>query len=174
VAAVSLTAVVAAALPRHDMAQATLHVLPVALAIAAAAGALMWLALRPVYRPRLPRLVLPGAVLAATLLPIALAFLPGAQTSAAGVPFSDFARGVATCLGLGALIGVPFLALAWVLDRGGHGSLARALAAGAAAGLVSNMALEFHCACVDPAHLLAGHGSLVVAFLGAYALLRRR
>jgi hypothetical protein len=78
-----------------------------------------------------------------------------------GAPFvaTPFFRSALSCFLYGSLLSLPLVALVWLLDRGA-GSRSRLFAGAAACGLAANAALLLHCPATDPAHLLAGHGTI--------------
>lgn len=145
--------------------------LTVHLASALAAG---WLVLRPLHLPASTAGLQGLLVGAALVLPLALGALPAAHldhpASLAGTG-DDFARRAVACFLYGAAWTAPLLLVLRKSDR--LPSRGTALAAAAAAGVMANMALLLHCPLTHPAHLLAGHATVGLAFAGL-ALLRRR
>jgi hypothetical protein len=181
---VGLAALVAIAIPLLVLATWARVDLPVfprsrlaielAILIIAALPAL-WLALRPLHLPMLPQwtgvAVIATAVAAAALvasLPPAHALHPASMR---GVGDELVARALA-CFIFGSIFALPMFLALFVLDR----SPGLATTALVLAGLVGNISLELHCPIVSPAHLLAGHFTVPLAFalLAVVLLVRRR
>jgi hypothetical protein len=82
---------------------------------------------------------------------------------------SDFAARAFACFAYGGAIAAPWLGLLWALERGARLTQRRAMLAFAAAGLLANAALLFHCPITHVAHRVWGHASIgiVLAVLGA-------
>jgi hypothetical protein len=112
----------------------------------------------------------------ALLVPMALAALPAAHSAHAlslgGVGPSLIPRAFA-CFVFGVALGLPLLVSMRALDRLEHATVARALWAAAATGLLGNLTLSLHCPLTHPAHLLLGHASVGIAVAAAYGLLAR-
>lgn len=159
---------IAAVSPRPDLAGYPLVRLLISLlGLLGVAASAVWLALRPLHRRAAPsalRWAITAAVLAA---PTAVALLPEVRTGLLLHPSAftpDVLRSSLACVGLGAVVGVPPLLLAALLDRGGLHTSLRALLAGAAAVAVANAGLLLHCPANEPGHLLVGHAGLIVPF----------
>ncbi|MEZ4443218.1 MAG: NrsF family protein [Polyangiaceae bacterium] len=132
-------------------------------------GAASWRLLRPLHLPSpsvlSSRLMLLGGMLA----PFVIALVP-LHDHAGATPGSGVAFAVACgkCLGYGSLFGLPVFGLAAALRRSDVDGPAVAALAGVAAGLAGNAALQLHCPIIDPAHLIVGHGLLLLVY-GALA-----
>ncbi len=126
-------------------------------------------ALRPMPLERRARRLRNALALVAWCLPCALWFAPETRASAADFS-SGFALRSLSCFGYGSLLAAPGFVLLWALDRGEQLRLrVGALAAGSVA-LASNLILLLHCPSSDPLHLLAGHFSIGLVWLGAVSL----
>lgn len=173
--AILLTAGVLFALPRADLSVYPSARMALALATLALTGVLCVVgALRPLHLPPLGRPLFTGLVIAAALLPFALAFMPPAHlehSSSLGGLGPDLVSAAAKCFAFGLVLALPLLAVLRLLDRIGHRSLRRALMAAGAAGLLGNLILQLHCPIVHPVHLVTGHASVAVAFVVLYGLL---
>lgn len=130
--------------------------------------ATLWLALRPLHRPALPRGVESAWVGAGVLAMALVALLPAAHhdhaASLLGVG-DDFVARARGCFVTGVLAGLP--ALVWVrvlLRRGGPWWLVTALVASVAA-ISGTLAVFLHCPLVGTEHLLAGHATVLVLYL---------
>lgn len=134
----------------------------------------LWLVLRPLQRPALPRWVSPALTLVALAGLLALYALPAAHLAH---PASAQAPGLGAlltralpCLGIGLALAGATYALLWALDRGGAG---RALLAAVCGGVSANLILQLHCPVTAPAHLVLGHLGVVLLFAGGVALRTR-
>ncbi len=135
----------------------------------------LWLTMRPLFRPRLPRWVTVLVVAAAVGFTALVSGLPEAhelhEASMHGAG-DHFVRLAATCLAWGLIWGAPvLLAFRLVSQKPWLG-----VSAYAASGLTGVIALQLHCPMVGPAHLLGGHFTVVLVFLGiigVLALVRR-
>jgi hypothetical protein len=116
----------------------------VALAVAGAAG-LVAVASRESHRPPVPE----------------------GETVASGVSLA------AACFSYGSLFTALFLVLLWALSRRDGPSVRSAALAGLGSAAVGILGLSAHCPSSDPMHLLAGHASVLVAWVAACALLAR-
>jgi len=140
------------------------HVLAIGLALTAA--------LRPLQRPPQSAWLRPLLVVAVLLVPFVLSARSPvhenhpASLIGAGSDFLPLALG---CFLYGTLLALPVLGLVWALDRGQHGSRQVALLAAGTGGLAANLALELHCPSTQLVHLLAGHATIGVVAVGAYA-----
>ncbi len=130
------------------------------------------LALRPLHRPPLRAAVRLALVGIAAGAAIVLAALPEPSGLAGSFPTGEFAHHALGCLGMGLAMAIPVLLVIRALDRGPLVGVT-ALVAG---GLVSDIILGLHCPIASPAHLLAGHASVVAVSALVAALLwwRRR
>jgi hypothetical protein len=107
-----------------------------------------------------------GIAVAALALPVGAAFLsPGA------VDHPPVAAAV--CFAIGALAALPVVVVFRLLDRTAARHPARLPLAAAGGGIAANLLLHAHCAIDHPVHLLAGHASVVLAFVGATVLISR-
>lgn len=135
-----------------------------------------WTALRPIHRPMLApwKLGLVTGVAVATTLVLALA--PGVHDHITLRPDMPLIRHASPCMIYGFVFGLPVYGALRFLDRGSSWS-ARIVAA-CAAGLAGNMVLELHCPMGGSTHLMAGHASVIIAYVGGVflieALLRAR
>ena len=134
----------------------------------------LWLALRPLYLPRLPSWTTVAVIATAVAAAALIASLPPAHAlhpaSLRGVGEELIPR-AATCFIFGNIFALPIFVALFLLDR----RPALDSAALIFAGLVGNIALELHCPMVSPAHLLAGHFTvpLLLALLASLLLWRR-
>jgi len=138
----------------------------------------LWLTMRPLFRPRLPRWVTAMVILSAVGFAALVSSLPAAHElheaslhpSGSG---GHFVRLAAGCLSMGLVWSLPvLLAFRLVSQKPWLG-----VTAYAASGLTGVVALQLHCPIVGPSHLLAGHFSVLLVFLGiigVLALVRRR
>lgn len=128
--------------------------------------------LRPLHRP--PRTTGWAILALALMVPMALALLPVAH---AAHPASlegagdDFLRRAMACFLFGAITGLPVLVLARFVDRRAHTNRVSGLLAAALAGLVGNLALQFHCPITHLPHLLVGHAAVGLGLVPVYGLL---
>lgn len=134
-------------------------------ALAFLLGASVWVSLRPLHEPPLPRWMsgcLVGATLGCTFL---LALLSPHE---GGHDTSFVHEMVSPCLFYGLFLGLPVYLVLRMLDRGfGVG----ALIASCAAGLAGNLVLSLHCPSGDPTHLMASHFMVAVLFVvGLFAV----
>lgn len=101
-------------------------------------------------------------------VPILAAFAPATEISRrAG------SEGALSCFGYGALLTLPVALLLWAFDRNERPLLRSVCLSAAALGLSANLLLELHCESGNPMHVLLGHASLGLAWLAAWAGLRR-
>jgi hypothetical protein len=145
----------------------TLRLLSALGAYALLAAAAVRIALRPLQLRALPIGFRVGVVAAGVIVPFVVAAAPAAHLAHP----ASISGPALPCFLLGCALALPALVLLWALDRGGHESWTGALASAAAAGLVGVLGIDLHCPVTDPAHLLAGHATIAVAFLLGYALL---
>ena len=99
-----------------------------------------------------------GALLVAYLLPppdIALAACHRGQGP-------EFAHAALACLLFGSALGGVGVALLLLFDRRDHTTTPRIFLLVATGALLGNLALAFHCPIVSNAHLLVGHGGLML------------
>lgn len=151
--------------PRPDLAEYPIGRMAIELAaLGVLLGTSLWLTVRPLHEPAMSRgklWALAGLALASTLV---LALLPQAHahlpTGATGDrPLLAHAM---PCMGFGLALGLPVYAIARLLDRGAR---LGALMAGVAAGLAGNFALQLHCPIAASDHLMAGHVTVLLAFV---------
>jgi len=167
-ALVGVAGLVAVLTPRADLAtMSRLRLIAAMTGYTALAFAAMQVALRPLSQPaateRTGRLLIVAGLALATgfaLAPLA----SGASITDLGMGFGSMAM---DCFGFGSMLALPLLGFGWALDRGGYFVGSRLLLLGAAGGLAGNLFLELHCDILLPAHLLAGHVTVVVALLAA-------
>ncbi|MEM9193737.1 MAG: hypothetical protein AAGF12_31470, partial [Myxococcota bacterium] len=123
--------------------------------------------LRPLHRPPLPKALRWSLLAAAVLVPIIVAALPqahAAHPAAIGGVGSELIPKAGTCFSFGAVVALPLFFLIRALDRG-TSTLAIVLGAGAA-GVGANLLLQNHCCITHPSHLLVGHASIAVLYVG--------
>lgn len=135
-----------------------------------------WSALRPVHKPALTpaKLGLMTAVaVGATLL---LALAPGVHDHIELRPDAPLLRHASPCMIYGFIFGLPVYGALRFLDPGS--SYGARIVAACAAGLAGNMVLELHCPMGGSTHLMAGHASVIVAYVAGVfvieAILRAR
>lgn len=138
------------------------------LVVAVLLAALLWGALWWLRGPRASsgeRARAPVIALSLLALPAMLALIVQRDASSWGSPGS--------CFGYGAVLVVPFILLAWLVDR--HDELPRAGLAGvgALAGISANLLLHAHCPSTHLGHLLLGHATVGAAWVLGLALLWR-
>jgi hypothetical protein len=109
-----------------------------------------------------------GWLSAALGLPFLIAFAPATEASRHAGP-----AGALNCFVYGALLTLPTAALLWAFDRDDQPSLRTVCLSAVALGLSANLLLELHCPSGNALHLLLGHASLGVAWLGAWFVTRR-
>jgi hypothetical protein len=78
------------------------------------------------------------------------------------------------CFAFGAAAVVPFLALAWLLERRDHVPFVALVSAGALSGVAANLLLHVHCSSEHLGHLLLGHASIGMAWALALGSIGRR
>ena len=149
----------------------------VALGLPALAG--LWVWLRPLHRPALPRWLPAGLLALAVLVPWGLALLPaahGAHPASVGGTGGDFVARALACFVHGGFLGALLAVLIALVGRGGRRLVRWALLPAAAAACTGLVSLQLHCPLTARAHLLVGHAPVVVALvalgLGAVLLLR--
>lgn len=144
------------------------------MALLALAGALaLWMALRPLHLPPLPRGAGAGLLAGATAAVLLLALLPAAHQSHPASLVGggdDLAKRALACLMLGLVLSLPILLACWLLERRGH----VVTSAVTAAGLAGVVGLQLHCPIVTNVHLVAGHATVVFALMVLTIPLLRR
>ncbi len=164
-------------LPVYPVARLALTVLGYVALMAVAAV----VALRPMYRPALPRGVAAGLLALAVVVPFLIAGMPQAHAdftaSLAGTGDELIPRAFA-CFRYGVMLSLPVFAVAAFADRNALRAGLLPVLLGAAAGLIGVVSLELHCPITEPAHLLLGHATvaacLALIALGIGALRRRK
>lgn len=145
--------------------------LELALVIAAMAVALL-VVLRPLQSSELPARSAYVALAASVAVPLLLSLIPElGEVGASSI--HEFWVDVRGCFAYGTLLAAPTLVLLFAADRRRHAVPRLASLAAALGGLCANLALMVHCPIDHPLHLLAGHASVSVVFVGVYALLGR-
>lgn len=165
--------------PRPDLPAypATRMLLDLALFLGPAALALV-IGLRPLHRSPQPRWVPRALVALAGIAMVVLVLLPEAHrdhpASLLGVG-EDFGKRARGCFTMGVACAIPAMVWLRLASRdAGRVSISALLAAAAA--LAGALAVYLHCPIVAPAHLMAGHATILVPYLVlAFATgLRRR
>ncbi|MCH9687161.1 MAG: hypothetical protein K0V04_37340 [Deltaproteobacteria bacterium] len=172
-----LTGVVALAVPllvalvwrRVDLSVYPLDRLAVDLVVMLVPAALaLWVVLRPLFRPGLPRWT-DGAVLALAVLGVLVgpALTPAHHAHPASLlgTGDQFVPRAVACFLTGLVLGIPVLLWSLiVLRRSGRWGLPLRLSA-VAAGALGTVGVFMHCPLVTPEHLLAGHATVLVPFI---------
>lgn len=128
-------------------------------------------ALRPAHRPSLsPRGAL-GWAGVSVLVVLAWCCLPAPYPMDPALCTGTPAEMVVKCFGWGCLVGAPLLVSTLALNR--LSSAQAWLLSAAAAGLAANATLQVTCDHVGVLHVLAGHGLIAAAFVGAAAAVWR-
>jgi hypothetical protein len=177
-AAAGVPLIYAIARPRVDVAvYPEARLVAVAVVLLGLIGVSLWVKLRPLHRPRMP------AALSAFLVVVSLAAvaldgaLPAAHSlhpaSLVGAGADLLPRAV-KCLLVGLAIGTPAFLLTAMLDRSNDSWRDVSVLGPTIAGLAGYFALHLHCPIVAPAHLLAGHLSVLLVFLVLHSFTRRR
>ncbi len=109
-----------------------------------------------------------GLLFGALGLPFLIAFAPATETGSHAGP-----GGALSCFSYGALLTLPTAALLWALDRDDRPSVRTVCLSAAGLGLSANLVLELHCPSGNTLHLLLGHASIGVAWLGAWFVVRQ-
>jgi hypothetical protein len=108
------------------------------------------------------------SLLGALAIPFLIAFAPATEASRHAGP-----EGALNCFLYGALLTVPSALLLWAFDRNDKPALRSVVLSAVALGLSANLVLELHCPSGNTLHLLLGHASIGLAWLGAWFLVRR-
>lgn len=127
---------------------------------------------RPIHVPPLSRTSIVTLVVIAISLVFALASLPAAHTavpSAFPPEGKTLIQHAGPCILFGLAFGVPVYLAVYVVNRGAYAANVLGLAA---AGMLGNLALQLHCPITQPNHLLWGHASVAVLFLGTALIVR--
>ncbi|MES1175852.1 MAG: hypothetical protein ABUL62_16140 [Myxococcales bacterium] len=101
-------------------------------------------------------------------LPFLAAFVPATEASRHSGP-----EGALGCFLYGALFTLPLGILLWAFDRDDRPTLRTVCLSAAALGLAANLVLELHCPSGNPVHLVLGHASIGLAWLGSWLATRR-
>lgn len=137
-------------------------------------GSTLAVDLRPLQRAPPPRWLWIGLVASALIVPLVIAAGPQVHTAHALAnrgAGADLIPRALRCFLYGGLLAVPLLLLVFALDRREHRSWPSLLLAAASGGLAANLSLQCHCPITHPFHLLAGHVTIAVALLFAYAVI---
>ena len=110
----------------------------------------------------------PGLLIGGLGLPFFVAFLPATEASRHFGP-----AGALSCFAYGVALTVPVALLLWACDRDDKPSLRTVGLSAVALGLSANLVLELHCPNGNVLHLLLGHASIGLAWLGAWFVARR-
>lgn len=106
-------------------------------------------------------------------LVVALALIAVASRRSHSVSTTEAGGGVpalpqaAACFSYGSLFTALFLVLLWALSRRDGASIRTAALAGLGSAAVGVLGLSAHCPSFEPLHLLAGHASIVLAWVVA-------
>ncbi|MEO8904424.1 MAG: hypothetical protein ABI488_18785 [Polyangiaceae bacterium] len=120
-------------------------------------------ALRPLPIERRAARLRTALAFGAWCLPCVLWFAPEARVSADEFTGSFGGRSLA-CFAYGSALAAPSFALLWALDRGVRVPFQVGALAAGTVGIVANLILMLHCPLTNPAHLLAGHLSIGLAW----------
>jgi hypothetical protein len=101
-------------------------------------------------------------------LPFLAAFVPATEASRLTGP-----EGALGCFVYGALFTLPLGILLWAFDRDDRPTLRTVCLSATALGLAANLVLELHCPNGHPLHLVLGHASIGLAWLGSWWVTRR-
>ncbi len=123
-------------------------------------GASLYLGLRPLHQPELPGWARGGIIAATVVATCAIALFAPQDTVLGG---ETLLAHTSPCFLYGMLVGLPVYLLLRLLHRGGSTA---ALVAACAAGLTGNLVLQLHCPRGDVEHLMVGHFTVVLLFLG--------
>jgi len=128
--------------------------------VSALLGVSLYVGLRPLHEPALPKWIRLGVIGTTVGATCALALFAPEDAILSDQPLLAHASG---CFFYGLLVGLPVYLLLRLLHRGGP---AAALVTACAAGLTANLVLQLHCPRNDLEHLMAGHFTVVLLFLG--------
>lgn len=167
---VSVGVVLAVALfsPRSDLSAMPAWRLAVTMgAVGVLFATSVWFGLRPLHRPQAPAWLDPMLVVSALMAMVALAYLPLADP----MPHDheDWAHAL-PCMFSGLVLGIPAYIVIRLVDRGGRP--ASAFLAASAAALAGNVAISMHCENNSLGHLLRGHVTIGLFFIGVVTLWR--
>ncbi len=121
-------------------------------------------------------LSLVGVALAVLLLPLLSALLPEAESHHPQLLTEadpGFATRALRCFFFGVLLSAPAGTLLWFASREDRLPPGTLIFAAGASGVVANLALHAHCPLSYPGHLIAGHGTVGIAWLLALLLMNR-
>jgi hypothetical protein len=122
------------------------------------------IALRPAYRPPLPRALLTAATVSALLILFFFSMMPMSGTTTENIDsFLQLLPHALPCFYFGVAAGAPIYLIVRTLDH--QVTRLTALLAAGTAGLTANLALHFHCANSQVEHMLLGHFSVAVLFM---------
>ena len=110
----------------------------------------------------------PALLIGGLGLPFLVALFPATEASRHFGP-----AGALGCFSYGAALTVPVALLLWAFDRNDTPSLRTVGLSAVALGLSANLVLELHCPNGNVLHLLLGHASIGLAWLGAWLVARR-
>lgn len=126
------------------------------------AGTLFYASLRGLHRPAMGKVAWFGIGLA-LVLPAVLAAWPSLWTGSVEAAHLETGYG---CTVLGLVTGAVVSLTAFALQRSTSPAPFRVLSALAGGGVIAFGLLELHCPSRDPAHLVLGHASVVLALVG--------
>lgn len=167
------------AIPRPDLgAYPTGLFWGLAAGFVALTGGLVAAGLRPLHRPDWSAARRWGLLGGALAYGLAVGAIPPPHRAVAismGGVGPELLPAATQCFIAGTIFAVPVLAIAWVASRTRGSFLFRGMFLAAAAGLIGNLGLHFHCPIVQPPHLLLGHATVPVAYtllcgIGIYVL----
>ena len=132
---------------------------------------LLWIALRPLYRPPLAARVETALLAIAVGLPFLIALLPAEPT----VPnsFFTYPRFTFRCFAYGSCLALPVILLHRIVDRGNGMGLWATATAVVAAGYVGLFGLQLECPINLPLHLVTGHATVPLGLVLGYWVIRK-
>jgi hypothetical protein len=117
-----------------------------------------------------------GAALLVLLLPLLIGLLPAADGQHPAHLVGErvgFATSALRCFFFGVLISVPMGTLIWFASREDRLAPSALIFSAGSTGVMAYLALHAHCAVSHPGHLIAGHATVGIAWLLAFAFVNR-